>query len=185
MKILKTISATSTTSSHLSLRMRGVEANSTSMLLCGIMSIVTTHIWSDSGLVEGLWPAFTCAKGPASSHGCSMWWHHSRVMQRVNSPLQDILFLLHCKGKYLLWCRWKYVARQTGTSGCARMIHICAQLYQKGVSYVYSKQVTVENFSFAQYCRITNSLHSKSTSLTTGMSNFTVGFTVNGCTTSV
>ncbi len=42
---------------------------------------------------------------------------------RVDSPLKEILSLLHCKRWYSLWCRWKYVARQTGTSGCARMIY--------------------------------------------------------------
>ena len=37
--------------------MKGVGANSTSMLLCGIMSVFTTHIWSDSGLqhMTGYW----------------------------------------------------------------------------------------------------------------------------------
>ena len=45
-------------------------------------------------------------------------------MQRVDLPLQEILSLLHCKGWYTLWCRWKCVAKQTGTSGCARMIYL-------------------------------------------------------------
>ncbi len=61
--------------------------------------------------------------GPASGHGCSMWWHHSRVLQRVDSPLEEILSSLHCKRWYSLWCRWNYVARQRGTSGCAWMIY--------------------------------------------------------------
>ncbi len=73
--------------------------------------------------MEGIWPASTYPNGPASGHGCSMWWHHSRVLQRVDSPLEEILSSLHCKRWYSLCCRWNYVARQKGTSGCAWMIY--------------------------------------------------------------
>ena len=54
------------------------------------------------------------------------WSLDGQRVQRVDSPLQEIFFSLHCKGWYPLWCRSKYVARQTGTSGCATMIYLCS-----------------------------------------------------------
>lgn len=51
----------------------------------------------------------------------------SRVMQKMDLTVQERLSPLHYKGWDLLGCRWKYVARQTGTSACARMIYVQSQ----------------------------------------------------------